>query len=159
MIQKCEQRISPVASRQRCHPGLSPNMCTGIYQKRSLEARERLNKYYEARDEIEADPRLSNEGKAQEKRKAALKALGAFNGSKSLARAQQSVSDLMDKWHAKVAAAVKPAATEAEAALHAEIRRHVVGLKGQDRMAFLERMVPTHAWLPACSKHRHFLPA
>ena len=47
--------------------------------------------------------------------------------------------DRLDKWQAKVAAAVRPAATEAEAALHAEVRRHAVGLKGQERLAFLER--------------------
>ena len=83
---------------------------------------------------------MSREGKAQEKRKAALKALGAFNGSKSLSRAQQSVSELMAKWEAKVAAAVKPASSEAEAALHAEVRRHVVGLKGRaSASAFLEK--------------------
>ena len=32
----------------------------------TLEARERLSKYYDTRDEIESDPRLSREGKAGE---------------------------------------------------------------------------------------------
>ena len=81
---------------------------------------------------------MTREGKTQEKRKAARRR-SAHSAVEITSHAQQSVSDLLDKWQAKVAAAVKPATTEAEAALHAEIRRHAVGLKGQDRMAFLER--------------------
>ena len=49
------------------------------------------------------------------------------------------MSELLDKWQAKVAGSGQASSTEAEAALHAEIRRHVVGLKGQERMAFLEK--------------------
>ena len=103
------------------------------------EARARLLAYREAIDEINGDPRLSDQGKRAEKRKAAQKALGAFSGSKSLQRAEQSVSDVLGKWDTKVREAVKPAANEAEAALHAEIRKHVAGLKGQARLAFLEK--------------------
>ena len=104
------------------------------------EARSRLTSYRETVDEIMQDPRLSETGKKEQRRLAALKALAAFSGSKSLTRTQQSVSELMDKWEAKVAAAVKPAANESEAVLHGEIRRHVASLKGErERMTFVEK--------------------
>ena len=87
------------------------------------EARGRLATYHTQCDEIAQDPRLSDAGKKEQRRLAAQKALGAFSGSKSLSRAQQSVGDLLEKWRDKVAASVKPAVTEGESALHAEIRR------------------------------------
>ena len=67
------------------------------------------------------------------------RALGAFSGSKSLQRAQQSVGEVVSKWDTRVREAVKPAAPEAEAALHAGIRKHVAALKGGQRLAFLEK--------------------
>ena len=56
------------------------------------EARARLDAYYRAKDEINGDPRLSNEGKREERLKAAQKALGAFNASKSLQRASRALA-------------------------------------------------------------------
>jgi hypothetical protein len=62
------------------------------------ELRSRLGKFLEAVDEIEADPRLSSDGNAEERKKAAEKALAAFAGSRTLARAQESAASIMEKW-------------------------------------------------------------
>ena len=104
------------------------------------EARSRVGKFLEALDEIEADPRLTREGKNQERKAAAEKAMAAMKASNSLVRARDSVAAIMAKWEAKVRSLVKPAAREAEAVLHGEIRRHVASLKGgPERMSFLEK--------------------
>ena len=103
------------------------------------EARARLAAYFAARDEIEGDPRLTAAGKAEEKRKAAQKALLGFAKSKALSRAEESVDGVMSKWDDQLKAALKPAANEVEAALHGEIRRYVAGLKDKQRLAFLEQ--------------------
>ena len=103
------------------------------------EARERLLQYREQCSEIDSDPRLTATGKKQEKKKAAEKALAGFAGSKAFSRAQGSVTSLLKRWEDQVLAALKPASTEGEATLHAEIRRHVASLKGAERMAFLEK--------------------
>ena len=54
-----------------------------------------MGKFLEVLDEIESDPRLPREGKADERMKAAEKALAAFAGSKTLALAQESVASVM----------------------------------------------------------------
>jgi len=59
------------------------------------EPRHRLGKFLEQCDEIEADPRLTPTGKAQESKKATEKALAAFEASNSLSRAQESVAAVM----------------------------------------------------------------
>jgi hypothetical protein len=105
-----------------------------------FEARSLLGKFLEAVDEIEADPRLSREGKAAERKKAAEKTLAAFAGSRTLARAQESAASVMEKWEAKVAGNIKRASDAHEVAIHAQIREKLACIKDmKDRMVFLER--------------------
>jgi hypothetical protein len=104
------------------------------------EARSGWGKFLEMVDEIEADKRLSREGKAEERKKAAEKALLTFEGSRTLARAQESVGSVMKKWEAKVAEGIKRASDAHEAAIHTQIREKLAGIKDmKDRMVFLER--------------------
>jgi hypothetical protein len=104
------------------------------------EARSRLGKFLEAVDEIEADPRLSREGKQQERQKAAVKALASFEGSKSLEGARESVGSVMAKWEAKLSAVVKPPKDHGEAVVAAQIRDRLSNMPDmKDRMAFLEK--------------------
>jgi hypothetical protein len=111
------------------------------------ELRSRLGKFLEAVDEIEADPRLSSDGKAEERKKAAEKALAAFAGSRTLARAQESAASIMEKWVGgqghrsyKVTGVIKRASDAHEVAIHAQIREKLAGMKDmKDRMVFLER--------------------
>jgi hypothetical protein len=90
--------------------------------------------------EIEADPRLSREGKAEERKKAAEKALAAFASSRTLARAQESVASVMEKWEAKVSTVVRPPKDHGEAVVAAQIRDRLSNTSDvKDRMAFLEK--------------------
>lgn len=113
MMDDKQFRVLDIASR--IAPGLASwpiteHMHWAHLKTAAVEARSRLEKFYEQRDEIESDPRLSREGKAQERRKAGEKALAALDKSPALRRAQDSVASLMEKWEAKVGAAVRPAA-------------------------------------------------
>lgn len=120
------------------------------------EARSRLSKFLEAVDEIETDPRLSREGKAEERKKAADKALAAFAGSRALALAQENAGSVMKKWDAKVEGEIKRAADAHEGAIHAQIREKLAGMKDvKDRMMFLER----HAADPTLSNAILSVPA
>ena len=99
------------------------------------EARSRLGKFLEAVDEIEADPRLSREGKAAERKKAAEKTLAVFAGSRTVARAQESAASVMEKWEAKVAGSIKRASDAHEVAIHAQIREKLAGIKDNGAVA------------------------
>ena len=104
------------------------------------EARSGLGKFLEVVDEIEGDPRLSREGKAEGRKKAAEKALSALMDSTTLARAQESVASVMQKWEAKVAEGVKRASDAHEAGIHAQIREKLARMKDvRERMVFLEQ--------------------
>jgi len=104
------------------------------------EARSGLGKFLEVVDEIEADTRLSREGKADERKKAAEKALAALAGSRTLARAQESVASVMSMWEAKVAEGVKPASDAHEAGIYTQIREKLARMKDmKERMVFLEQ--------------------
>ena len=104
------------------------------------EARSRLGKFLEAVDETGADGRLSREGKAEERKKAAEKALAAFDGSKTLERARESVASVMASWEAKITKLVQPAKDHGEAVTHAQIRDRLSSMKDtKERMSFLER--------------------
>jgi hypothetical protein len=104
------------------------------------EARSRLGEFLEVLDEIEADPRLSREGKQHDRRKAAVKALASLEGSKSLEAARASVASVMAKWEAKLSAVVKPPKDHGEAVIAAQIRDRLSNMSDmKDRMAFLQR--------------------
>jgi hypothetical protein len=104
------------------------------------EARSRLGKFLDVVDEIEADPRLSREGKEQERQRAVVKALASFEGSKSLEDARESVNFVMAKWEAKLSALLRPPKDHGEAVVAAQIRDRLSNMSGmKDRMAFLEK--------------------
>ena len=104
------------------------------------EARSRLGKFLEAVDETGVDGRLSREGKAEERKKAAVKALAAFDGSKTLEHARESVASVMASWEGKITKLVQPAKDHGEAVTHAQIRDRLSSMKDtKERMSFLER--------------------
>ncbi len=67
------------------------------------------------------------------------RAVSDLQQSTALSKAAEAYENQMAKWHRKIADVLKPAKTEAEVGLHAEIRKHVASLKGQERMRFLEK--------------------
>ncbi|MGZ9272365.1 MAG: hypothetical protein ACXW6T_24850 [Candidatus Binatia bacterium] len=75
------------------------------------EARERVRKACMLMAEIDRNADLSREGKERQRRKAALQAIADFEASKTLARAREAVTYVMEQWNAKVGSAVKPAST------------------------------------------------
>ena len=81
------------------------------------------------------------DGKAEERKKAAEKALAAFAGSRTLARAQGArPPSWRSGWEAKVTGVIKRASDAHEVAIHAQIREKLAGMKDmKDRMVFLER--------------------
>jgi hypothetical protein len=80
---------------------------------------------------VEGDKDLVPEAKRRKKQAIAEQTLTQLDQSTSLEKARDSVASRMRSWDDKVAAAVKPASTEAEAVLHGEIRRHVAGLSDE----------------------------
>jgi hypothetical protein len=104
------------------------------------EARSVWGKFLEVVDEIEADKRLSREGKTEARKAAAQKSLATFANSRTLARAQESVASVMKMWEAKVGEGVKRASDAHEAGIHAQIREKLARMKDmKERMAFLEQ--------------------
>ena len=89
-------------------------------------------------DEIDRNSDLSAEGKERRGRQAAAQAIAEFEGSKTLARAREAVTYVMDQWNAKVGLVVKPPSNIAEATVHAQIRDRLAAMK-DGRMAFLEK--------------------
>jgi hypothetical protein len=104
----------------------------------ATEARGRLGKFLEQRDEIEADPRLSPEGKRQECKRASEKALAALDASNSLTRAQESAAAQEAKWDALVAKAIKPPTDANAVAVAMQVRDKLANMK-EGRMAWLEK--------------------
>ena len=89
---------------------------------------------------IHNDKDLSVEGKRHRREEIVARAVASLRQSPALGKAQERVEDQMAKWSRKVVSILKPAQTEAEVGLHAEIRRHIASLKDQrSRMAFLEK--------------------
>jgi hypothetical protein len=58
--------------------------------------------------------------------------------SKTLARAREAVTYVMDQWKAKMGMVVKPASNISEATVHAQIRDRLAAMK-DGRMGFLEK--------------------
>ena len=65
------------------------------------EARERVRKAHKQMVEIDRNADLSPEGKERQRRKAAAQAIAAFEASKTLARAREAVTYVMDQWSAQ----------------------------------------------------------
>jgi hypothetical protein len=101
------------------------------------EARERVSKAYAQMEEIDRNADLSREGKGRQRRKAATQAIADFEASKTLVRAREAVTFVVEQWNAKVGLVVKPASNIAEATVHAQIRDRVAAMKS--RIGFLER--------------------
>jgi hypothetical protein len=104
----------------------------------ATEARSRLGKFLEQRDEIEADPRLTPEGQRQEGKKASEKALAALDASNSLQRAQESVAAVEAKWEAMTAKAIKKPTDANDVAVAMQVRDKLANMK-ESRMAWLEK--------------------
>jgi hypothetical protein len=95
----------------------------------ATEARNRLGKFLEQRDEAEADPRLTSEGKRQQLSKAAEKALAAFDASNSLTRAQEAVAAVEAKWEAMLAKAIKLPTDANQVAVAIQVRDKLANMK------------------------------
>ena len=86
------------------------------------EARERVRRLYAAIDEIDSDTDLSREDKERQRRKAAAQAVAEFDASRTLARAREAVSHVIQQWKrdeqhvsTEIAEATMKAMKEAEA--------------------------------------------
>jgi hypothetical protein len=101
------------------------------------EARQRLSKARALMDEIDRNADLSREGKERQRRQAAAQAIADFEASKTLTRAREAVTHIVDQWNGKVGLVVKPASNIAEATVHAQIRDRLAAMKDA-RMGFLE---------------------
>jgi hypothetical protein len=77
--------------------------------------------------------------KPKERKKVAEKALAAFADSTTLARAQDSVASVTEKWEAKVAGGIKRASDAHEAAVYAKVWDRFGALQAPARMAWLEK--------------------
>jgi hypothetical protein len=102
------------------------------------EARSRLGKFLEQRDEIEADPRLTPEGKRQEHKKVAEKALAAFDATNSMERAKESVASVEAKWDAMIAKAIKKPTDANDVAVAMQVRDKLANMT-EGRTAWLEK--------------------
>jgi hypothetical protein len=105
--------------------------------KRAMyEARDRVERTYEALDAIEADPNLSAQGRAERCREIAEQVMSEHKASPTLARAKEAVASVQARWDARIADALKPPKDHVEATLHAQIREHVSQMK-EGRVQFL----------------------
>ena len=102
------------------------------------EARERMRKAHKQMVEIDRNADLTPEGKERQRRKVAAQAIAEFEASKTLARAREAVTYVMDQWNAKVGLVVKPPSNIAEATVHAQIRDRLAAMK-HGRMGFLQK--------------------
>ena len=102
------------------------------------ETRSCLGEFYEHIEEIDTDPRLTPQGKAQERRKAAERALQALDEPKTLNRAQEAVAAVEAKWEAMIAKAIEKPTEPANVAVATQIRDRVANMK-EGRMSWLER--------------------
>jgi hypothetical protein len=102
------------------------------------EARQRLSKAHALMDEIDRNPDLSREGKERQRRQAAAQAIADFEASKTLMRAREAVTHVVEQWNQKVGLVVKPASNIAEATVHAQIRDRLAAMEN-GRMGFLEK--------------------
>jgi hypothetical protein len=102
------------------------------------EARERVSKAYSLMDDIDRNADLSRDGKERQRFKAAVQAIADFEASKTLARAREAVTRVIEQWNAKVGLTVKAASNINEATIHAQIRDRVAAMKS-GRMGFLEK--------------------
>ena len=88
---------------------------------------------------VHNDKTLSAVGQREKRQQIVERAVSVLQQSTALSKAAEAYENQMAKWHRKIADVLKPAKTEAEVGLHAEIRKHVASLKGQERMRFLEK--------------------
>ena len=102
------------------------------------EARERVSNAYKQMAEIDRNADLSPEGKERQRRNVALQVIAEFEASKTLGRAQEAVTYVMEQWNAKVGLVVKPPSNIAEATVHAQIRDRLAAMKDGE-WRFLEK--------------------
>jgi hypothetical protein len=102
------------------------------------DARTRTMKAVGTMAAIDDDKKLSEAGKADEKRKIAETALDGLRKSKAIDKAREAAAKVTQQCAAKVADVVKPAWDIAEATVHAQIRDRLAAMK-DGRMSFLEK--------------------
>jgi hypothetical protein len=99
------------------------------------EVRDRTLKTLGQMAAVDADKKLSSEGKASEKQKIAEAALAALEKSPALAKAQAAVEQQVAKWNKELAPPVE------NPTVAAEIRAHVSRLKDGDRLPFVTKHI------------------
>ena len=100
--------------------------------------RDRVSKDLPALEAVDRDKSSSAEGKRLKKEKLAARRSTHSKSPPSLSKAREAVAAQMQRWADKVSANVKPAADQAEAVLHAQIREKVANLK-EGRLGFLQK--------------------
>jgi hypothetical protein len=89
-------------------------------------------------DEISADPNLSPTGKADACRKIAERAVAEAKASSALDEARVAVERQMQKWDAKIAEAIKPAADVHTAMIYGKILDRVASMPREARLTFFQ---------------------
>ena len=102
------------------------------------ELRSSVGKTLAALQEVDADKNLSVEGKRLKREKLVTQTLDALKEPASLQKARDAVAAQMKRWQDKITAHVKPAADQAEAVLHSQVREKISHLK-EGRLAFLQK--------------------
>ena len=87
---------------------------------------------------VDADKRLSAEGKREKKREIARQALNQLQEPGSVLKAREAVMDQMKRWAVKVSTHIKPAEDHVVAVLHAQCREKISGMK-EGRVKFLQQ--------------------
>ena len=121
------------------------------------EMRDRVSKGLAELEAVDRDKNLSAEGKRLKKEKLAAHTLDALKEPASLSKAREAVAAQMQRWADKVSANVKPAADQAEAVLHAQIREKVANLK-EGRLGFLQKHCADPTVASALLEAPAFLP-
>jgi len=101
-------------------------------------ARSAVATAYSQMAKVDADKRLSKEGKVQRRHAIAKQMVAEIEKSTALTKARAAVDRVMQQWAAKAAVTIKPAADVAEATVHAHVRDRVASMK-TGRMAWLEK--------------------
>ena len=121
------------------------------------EARERVGKAYAPMDEVDANSDLTAEGKSKERAKLAERAAADFGKSSALSDAQTAVSQMQQRWAAKIDEVIKPAEDHVTAVMYAQIRDRISALDEKSRLGFIDKHIDDPAVVSAVLSAPEFL--